>query len=90
MKTTRAGMSPCWEHADALRAAINSWIEASEATRTFMVRMPLEAGADLEPLNPGYFAEMQDAYERERAARERYIEANNALYDCMERHGMIP
>lgn len=82
--------SACLEHADALRQAISAWIEASEASRAFMVRMPLDASANLEPFHPGYFSEMQEAYERERAARERYIEANNALYECMERHGMIP
>jgi len=90
MRPGRAAWSPCLAQADALREAIKAWVEASEATRAFMVRMPVDSSAALAPFHPGYFNEMQAAYERERAAREQYILANNALYDCMETNGLIP
>jgi len=90
MRAGRTAWSPCLAQADALREAIKAWVEASEATRAFMVRMPVDLGAALAPFHPGYFNEMQAAYERERAAREQYILANNALYDCMETNGLIP
>ncbi len=90
MRSARAGWSPCLGQADALREAIKTWVDASESSRAFMVRMPLDASAALAPFHPGYFNEMQAAYERERAAREQYILANNALYECMETNGLIP
>lgn len=89
MRDSHAGWSPCLAQADALRTAIKAWVDASEATRAFMVRMPLDPSADLAPFHPGYFDEMQAAYERERLAREEYIRANNALYECMEVNGLI-
>ncbi|HLF36368.1 MAG TPA: hypothetical protein VI520_00385 [Anaerolineales bacterium] len=90
MRISRPSWSPCLAQADALREAIAAWVEASEAARGFMVRMPVDTSAALAPFHPGYFNEMQAAYERERAAREQYILANNALYDCMESNGLIP
>jgi hypothetical protein len=32
---------------------------------------------------------MQKAYERERRARQRCILANDALYECMDKHKLI-
>ena len=90
MRPARVPWTPCLAQADALRDAIKAWVEASEATRAFMVRMPVDSSAALAPFHPGYFNDMQAAYERERAAREQYILANNALYDCMEANGLIP
>lgn len=81
--------SPCDEQAEALRQIIDEWIEAAEATREYLVKMPTGSSAQVEPLHPGFFRQMQEAHERERQARLRYIRANNLLYDCMERHGLI-
>jgi hypothetical protein len=80
---------PCQGQAEALRAAIDEWVAASESTRAFMVKLPLDPSETLEPLQPGFFQDMQEAYERERLARERCLIANNALYECMIRHGLI-
>jgi hypothetical protein len=51
--------------------------------------MRQDPSEDFEPLPPGFFAEMQKAYERERRARQRCVEANDALYECMEKHKLI-
>lgn len=81
--------SYCDEQATALRAAIDDWVEAAEATREYLVKMPSTPATPVEPLHPGFFRQMQEAYERERRARLRYIRANNLLYECMERNGLI-
>lgn len=84
-----AGRPPCQEQAEALRAAIDEWVAASEATRSYVVQLPQDPSQTLEPLKPGFFQGMQEAYEREQRARERCILANNALYECMNRLGLI-
>jgi hypothetical protein len=81
--------SPCEEQAETLRQVIDEWVEAAEATREYLVRMPTGPSAQVEPLHPGFFRQMQEAHERERQARLRYIRANNLLYECMERNGLI-
>ncbi|MFQ5921505.1 MAG: hypothetical protein ACE5M4_01540 [Anaerolineales bacterium] len=81
--------SPCEEQAAALRQAIDEWVEAAEATREYLVKMPSDPTAQVEPLHPGFFRQMQEAHERERKARMRNIRANNSLYECMERHNLI-
>lgn len=80
---------PCQEQAEALRAAIDEWVAASESTRSFMVQLPLDSSDTLEPLKPGFFQEMQQAYEKEQRARQACIRANDALYACMNRLGLI-
>lgn len=81
--------SPCEEQGAALRKAIDEWVKAAEATREYLVGMPSDPHAQVEPLHPGFFRQMQEAHEHERKARLRYIQANNLLYDCMERHNLI-
>jgi hypothetical protein len=81
--------SPCEEQAEALRKIIDEWVDAAEATREYFVRLPAGPTAQVEPLHPGFFRQMQEAHELERQARLRYIRANNLLYDCMERNGLI-
>ena len=80
---------PCRKEVAKLLEAIQEWVKASEATRRFIVTLPLDASEEPDTFPPGYFHEMQEAYEGERKARERYIAANKALYDCKERHGLI-
>jgi len=81
--------SPCNEEAEDLRQIIDEWVEAAEATREYLVRMPTGPSAQVEPLHPGFFRQMQEAHDHERQARLRYMRANNLLYDCMERNGLI-
>ena len=81
--------SPCEAQAAVLRQAIDEWVEAAEATREYLVRMPSDPTSQVEPLHPGFFRQMQEAHDRERKARLRYIRANNQLYECMERHNLI-
>ena len=81
--------SPCEEQAAALRIAIDEWVEAAEATREYLVRMSSDPSAQVEPLHPGFFRQMQEAHEHEHKARMRFIRANNLLYECMGRHNLI-
>lgn len=81
--------SPCQALANVLQDAINEWVQASEATRKYAVTVPQDLARQLAPLHPQFFGDMQAAFEQERIARERYIRANNELYKCMERHGLI-
>lgn len=80
---------PCQDQAEALRAAIDEWVAASESTRSYVVQLPQDPSETLEPLKPGFFQGMQAAYEREQRARQACIRANNALYECMNRLGLI-
>lgn len=80
---------PCQDQAAVLRAAIDEWVKASEATRAFVVQLPQDPSETLEPLKPGFFQGMQEAYEREQRAREACVKANNALYECMNKLGLI-
>lgn len=89
MSVSTGRKPPCQAHAEALRAAIDEWVAASEATRSFVVRLPQDPSDTLEPLQPGFFQGMQEAYEREQAARERCVRTNDELYECMNRLGLI-
>jgi hypothetical protein len=80
---------PCYSQSEALRDAIHAWIEASESTREFFVTQPWSIDRARDTFSPDYFRAMQRAYEREAQARDRYIAANRALYDCKDRHGLI-
>lgn len=80
---------PCKQAADELREAINEWVEASEATRDFMVTNPWDFADEQDTLPPEYFGRMQQAFEREKDARSRYVKANNDLLECMHKHGLI-
>ena len=80
---------PCQKEVAKLLDTIQEWVKASEATRRFIVTLPLDSSKEPDTFPPGYFHEMQEAFEGEREARERYITANKALYDCKERHGLI-
>ena len=80
---------PCQKEVSKLLDVIQEWVQASEATRRFMVTLPLDSSKEPDTFPPGYFHEMQEAYEGEKEARERYIAANKALYDCKEHHGWI-
>lgn len=81
--------SPCQALADLLQHAIDEWVQASEATRQYAVTVPRDPTRQVAPLHPHFFRDMRAAFEQERIARERYIKANNELYACMERHGLI-
>lgn len=82
-------LDPCTEHAEILRRAIRDWVNASESTLAFRVKVPPGPDDDFEVFPPGYFQEMEEAYDQERKARERYIRGNNALFDCKNRYGLI-
>lgn len=89
MSETNKIQSPCEKKTGDLRRAIDAWIEAAEATREYLVKMPSDPTAQVEPLHPDFFRQMQEAHEHERKERMRYIRANNLLYECMERHHLI-
>lgn len=78
---------PCQPQIEELRRAIEEWVRASEATLHFQVSSPWKVDDDTDTFTPEYFRAMKKAYDRELEARERYIQANLALYDCKEQHG---
>ena len=80
---------PCKKVADELREAINEWVRASEATRDFMIKIPWDMADEQDTIPPGYFDEMKEAFDREKQARAKYIKANIALLDCMQRNELI-
>jgi len=89
MAEAKGNPLPCEEQSADLRRAIDAWVVAAEAAREYLVKMPSDPRAQVEPLHPGFFAQMQGAHELERKARMRYIRANNLLYECMERNNLI-
>ena len=80
---------PCKKESDELRNAIHEWIQASEATRHFIIDHKWSVDEDQDTYSPYYFRAMQKSFDKERAARERYILANRELYDCKEEHDLI-
>ena len=80
---------PCKKESDELRNAIHEWIQASEATRHFIIDHKWSVDEDQDTYSPDYFRAMQKSFDKERAARERYILANRELYDCKEEHDLI-
>lgn len=84
-----AKVDPCEKQAARLREAIQKWVQASEATRKYIVNLESDHYNEPKTFPPGYFQEMEAAYERERRARALYKQANLALYECKEKHGLI-
>jgi hypothetical protein len=82
-------IDPCALQAARLREAIKDWVEASEATRKYVVNLETDVYREPKTFPPGYFQEMEAAYGREQRARARYKQANLALYECKEKHGLI-
>ncbi len=82
-------LDPCTEYAEILRRSIQDWVTASESTLAFQVKVPPGPEDEFDVFPPGYFQEMEEAYDDEHKARERYIRANNALFDCKNRYGLI-
>ncbi len=80
---------PCDKESDELRNAIHDWIQASEATRQFIIDHKWSVEDDQDTFSPDYFRAMQKAFAKEREARERYIQTNRKLYDCKEEHDLI-
>lgn len=80
---------PCNQESDRLRNAIHEWIQASEATRRFIIDHTWAVDEDQDTFSPDYFRAMQKSFDKERDARERYIQANRELYDCKEEHDLI-
>ena len=80
---------PCQKEVSELKDAIWKWVKALEATRRFTVQVPVDRYKEPDTFPPGYFREMEEAYKREKDAREHYMKANQALYTCKEKHGLL-
>jgi hypothetical protein len=79
---------PCREQKEAYQRAMQAWLKASEEARKWIGTKPLDPSR-LTPSPPKYVHKMLAAYEREEEARDRYLEANYALYMCMKQHSQL-
>jgi hypothetical protein len=78
------GDGPCEDEKDRAMRAAQAWEIATEEVRRFMVDKPLEPEEAIEPKTPEYLEEMDAAFEREAQAREEYIAAMSAWFECEE------
>jgi len=76
--------NPCKEERERALQASKDWEQASEIARRFLVTKPLDAESGLQPKSPEYLDALAEAYQKEAAARTRYIDAMNAWHACEE------
>lgn len=76
--------NPCKEEREKALQASKDWEQASGVARRFIVTKPLDAESGLQPKSPEYLDALAKAYQKEAAARTRYIEAMNAWHACEE------
>jgi hypothetical protein len=76
--------NPCKEERERALQASKEWEQASEVARRFIVTKPLDAESGLQPKSPEYLEDLANAYQKEAAARRRYIDAMNAWHTCEE------
>jgi hypothetical protein len=76
--------NPCKEVREKALQASKDWEQASEVARRFIVTKPLDAESGLQPKSPEYLEDLANAYQKEAAARKRYIDAMNAWHACEE------
>jgi hypothetical protein len=81
--------NPCQKEVTELRDAIWAWVKALEASRQFTVSIPVDQYEEPDTYPPDYFRKMEEAYKKEKEAREHYMKANQALYSCKEKHGLL-
>jgi hypothetical protein len=75
---------PCADEKERAMQAARAWERATEAVRRFMVEKPLDPEDAIEPKSPDYLEEMDEAFEREARARDEYITAMTAWFECEE------
>ena len=76
--------NPCKEERERALQASKDWEQASEIARRFLVTKPLDVESGLQPKSPEYLDALAEAYQKEAAARKRYIDAMNAWHACEE------
>jgi hypothetical protein len=76
--------NPCKEEKERALQASKDWEKASEDARRFLVTKPLDAESSLQPKSPEYLDALAEAYQKEAAARNRYIDAMNTWHACEE------
>jgi hypothetical protein len=75
---------PCADEKERALKAAQAWERATEEVRRFMVAEPLDPEEAIEPKSPEYLGEMDEAFEREAQARNEYIIAMTAWFECEE------
>jgi len=75
---------PCADEKERAMQAAGAWERATENVRRFMVEKPLDPEEAIEPKSPDYLEEMDAAFEREAQARNEYIAAMTAWFECEE------
>jgi hypothetical protein len=75
---------PCADEKERATQAAQAWEQATEEVRRFMLEEPLDPDDAIEPKSPEYLNEMDAAFEREAEARDEYIAAMTAWFECEE------
>lgn len=75
---------PCVGEKERAMRAAQAWEQATEDVRRFMLEEALDPGEVIEPKSPEYLEEMDKAFEREEEARDEYIAAMTAWFECEE------
>ena len=78
------GHEPCADEKERAMRAAQAWERATEEVRRFMVEKPLDPEEAIEPKSPEYLEEMAAAFDREAKARDEYIAAMTAWFECEE------
>lgn len=79
---------PCASERETYFRALQEWQDASEAARKWVGTKPLDPNR-VSAKPPQFIEDMRKAYGLEEKALEAYLAANNALYDCQEKHNLF-
>jgi len=77
---------PCQKEREEFKEAMQEWVNATNASKEFVVDKPLDPIKDIAPKPVEYLERMKEVYDRENKAREKFIEMNNKLLDCEAKH----
>ena len=75
---------PCADERERAMQSAQAWERATEEVRRFMLEEPLDPEEAIAPKSPEYLEEMDEAFEREAQARNEYIAAMTAWFECEE------
>ena len=76
----------CQKLLDEFKEATTEWVQASEATKAFVIMEPLSLNKDIELKSPEYYERMARAYEKEESARKNYFVKLHALQECEKKY----
>jgi hypothetical protein len=77
---------PCKHLFEEYVHAMEDWTAASAASRQWASTEPLSPTEDISPLTLAQTEQMRKDFEREDAARKKYVAAMDAYFVCRERN----